>query len=318
MTLDFVLLIVDDAPDQVEQALKTLGEHLERVGFSLVTVPKSSGFSDDALRAIARAEGRDYDLVMVDYRLTPDRDGAVVAHRLRAELPYTDMVFYSSDPLADLLNELARRRVSGVFVTRRQELVEALTGLADTVIRKTVDLNHMRGIAMAEVADMDTLMEETLRRALDSGHDVPRTAAQKLSAKIRESLQEQVDWWDARVKAREFADIVSNARLFTFAHKYQLIRSIGKKLLDKPASRLEELRFFTEDIIERRNMLAHVKAETRSDGKIVLRSIKGDVVIDEPWMAGFRGVLKQHKPALVDLCEAVDRQVGGVEREAET
>ena len=189
MTLDFMLLIVDDSPDDVRQALAGLRDHLEARGFSLKRDVQSTDFSDATLSALASAAGRDYDLVMVDYRLgQPDRDGAVVARRLRAKLPYTEMVFYSSDPAAQLLNELAQNEVAGVFVARRQDLNDALTGLADTVIRKTVDLNHMRGIAMAEVAEMDALMEEALGTRSPVGRcSTPRASTEVYRKALRQS-----------------------------------------------------------------------------------------------------------------------------------
>ena len=87
MTLDFVLLVVDDDPDPVQEALQTLREHLHTVGFDLAIVEESTDFSNAALRKLASAQGRNYDLVMIDYNLgTPDRDGADVARQLRAPI----------------------------------------------------------------------------------------------------------------------------------------------------------------------------------------------------------------------------------------
>ena len=236
------------------------------------------------------------------------------------QLRYTDMVFYSSNPAAELLAELAKQKVAGVFVARRQDLDDTLTGLADTVIRKSVDLTHMRGIAMAEVAVMDTLMEETLCRALQSAHALPREAANALVTAISKKLNKDAKWLRARVQQGEFLDVVGNSRLFTFAHKYQLVRNIAKGLPDCPTDLLDRLKPFANDIGPRRNKLAHVKAETRPDGTVVLRSIKPgeeDVIIDEAWMQELRGLLKGHKPALAELCETLDLQLGGVQLEAE-
>ena len=139
MKLEFRLLVVDDDPRGIETALEILRDHLRDKGFELV--PKfADDFSEYGVRDLITGEGRDYDLAIVDYNLgEPDTDGAVVADRLRREMQYTDMVFYSSDPSRDLYETLAVGRVSGVFVEERTGLDEALTGLADTVIGKVVD-----------------------------------------------------------------------------------------------------------------------------------------------------------------------------------
>ena len=162
MKLNFSFLIVDDDPSSFRQAIDRLKDHLDTKGFDLVETPVMD-FSEASLNGVTKSQGKNFDLVAIDYNLgTTDTDGAKVAHYLRQRLPYTDMVFYSSNSTVDLLRELANLRVSGIFVETRDTLDEALMRLADTVIGKAVDLNHMRGIAMAEVAEMDVLMEETL------------------------------------------------------------------------------------------------------------------------------------------------------------
>ena len=136
MKLEFSLLIVDDDADSIEQAINILRDYLETKGFTLA-VQYEEEFSEQHLRSLALSEGRNYDLVVIDYNLgRDDTNGAEVAYRLRRDLAYTDMVFYSSDPAAKLLVKLANSEVSGVFVARRDNLDEALTGLADTVIGK--------------------------------------------------------------------------------------------------------------------------------------------------------------------------------------
>ena len=320
MTLDFVLLVIDDDPGPTGEALLTLREHLDGLGFDLSVFTHSTDFSDATLTELSHAEGRNYDLVMIDYRLDPaDQNGAAVARRLRTDLPYTDMVFYSSDRTAALLTELASHEVDGVFVATRQELADALTGLADTVIKKTVDLTHMRGMAMAEVAVMDTLLEATLGRALESGVSAPADTGKKAVAKLCKSIRKDADRLEQRVKEGQLVEIVSNGRLFGLDRKFRLLMNIAQKLPDRPAE-LDVLATFREDIIDRRNMLAHVKEESDDQGSKVLRSIKSgadDVVIDDEWMKEFRLLLRRHKPALVALGEALDLQLAQIAAEAE-
>lgn len=99
-----------------------------------------------------------------------------------------------------------------------------------------------------------------------------------------------------------------------------MVRRIGRELAEPPNEVLEELRRFADDIMPRRNKLAHVKAETTEDGKLVLRSVKpgeDDIIINEAWMEEFRGLLKRYRPALASLCGAVDQRLGGGHGETE-
>ena len=146
MNLQFCVLVIDDQPDAISQALGSLREHLDEWGFEL-QVDESLPVSAEKLRAEFRDAGRKYDLVIVDYRLGLEAtNGAAVAQELRQSvLPYTEMVFYSSDS-ANLFSALAKEEVEGVFVASREHLDEKLRGVADIVIRKAVDVDHMRGL----------------------------------------------------------------------------------------------------------------------------------------------------------------------------
>lgn len=314
MKLEFRLLVVDNAPDNIiEGAVGILSDHLELKGFSL-NKRFVNDFSEAEFRGLARLEGKDYDLVMVDYRLElDDMDGADVARQLRLGLRYTDMVFYSSAPPAELRDKLAKASVSGVFVETRDNLSDALTGLADTVIGKAVDLNHMRGIAMAEVAEMDVLMEETLGRAFQPTGEHFVAAAGRTTDKLRESMQGNLTQLNQCLEEGSLADVVSDSRLFSSAHKYRAVRRVANSLSEKPIEELNVLKSYQADIIDNRNMLAHVKEDSTEDGETILRSIKGNVIIDDDWMTDFRMKLKEYRTALTTICEAIISQIDAKE-----
>ena len=313
MKLEFTLLIIDDAPDNVEQAIRVLGDHLNAKGFSLKQ-EVAVDLSDQGVHELARAQGRNYDLVMVDYNLGHDeRDGALVAHQLRQELLYVDMVFYSSISVSELLERLARREVSGVFAERREDLGDALIGLADTVIGKAVDLNHMRGITMAEVAEMDVLMAQTLGRVFQSNSEQINAARDRTIARLREGMDENAQRLENRIGDGGLPAVISDSLLFSLASKYQAIRRVARLLAAELREELNVVGSYDEDIIQNRNMLAHVREESREDGETVLLSMGRDrreVVINEEWMSDFRQNLQTHRAALVTICEALDRRFG--------
>ena len=312
MKLEFILLIVDDLPSIVEQSIQNLKEHLKDQGFILQ--PRYiNNISSDHFRDLARSAGRAYDLVMIDYNLgNPDIDGVSVADRLRTALPYTDIVFYSSDPSTNLYRELAKKEVSGVFVANRLQLGDDLIGVADKVIAKAVDLNHMRGIAMAEVAEMDVLMKETLLSFFRSDNGLPIDVGQRAISKLTKRIQQDKDLLNNGI-----LEIVKNSRLFSSADKYYAIRSVAKRLSEKPSDALDQLNSYQEDIIENRNILAHVREECNDDGEPILHSIRADgrtVIIDDDWMVDFRKKLRKHRDALTIVCKAIDESVGVTER----
>lgn len=304
MKLAFQLLVVDDQPDAVGNAIGNLEDYLDEKGFDLArTEPTALSGSDwDTFLN----QGRSYDLVMVDYNLSPSEMGDVAAKRLRDALPYTDIIFYSAEPRTKLLRLLAQQEVEGVFVAHRQELGDRLVGLADTIIGKVVDITHMRGLAMAEVADMDVVMEQAIKNAFAS-HLLPSGVVNNTVKALRRSLNDMLGNIPMDLNAHGLSSLVSDGS-FTSDHKYRSIRRIAKKLSDRPLRDLQTLSSFQNEILKKRNILAHAKEQAvDQDGNAILRSFgeNGDIVIDDDWMTRFRASLRKHSSALDNVCRAI-------------
>lgn len=315
MKLSFSLLVVDDNPDSISEAILTLEDHLDAKGFALDSTEESN-LSEDKLRELVQSEGRNYDLVMVDYNLGQGViNGAEAASRLRVGLPYTDIVFYSSDRGLDLHDTLATQRVSGVFIAGRDELDSALTSLADKVIGKAVDLNHMRGITMAEVAEMDVLMEETLGRVFQSRNSNIVAAGRQTIKRLREGCRENERLLEELYQEGGLPAVVGDSRVFSSAQKYRAVNRVARSLRSELVDALATLKSYEKDIIKKRNQLAHIKEESPSDGQVILRSLGGDKteVINDDWMTDFRQSLRTHRGALTVVCEALDNHFGAAE-----
>ena len=309
MKLEFRLLVVDDEPDYIGEAVEILSEHLETLGFYLKK-NYATDFTESGLRDLTRNQGKEFDLVMVDYRLGSENiDGAVAASQLRRDLRYTDMVFYSSDSSVELHAELVKESVSGVFVETRDNLSDALTGLADTVIGKAVDLDHMRGIAMAEVAEMDVTMEETLWGAFQTADDQWGNVKERTIEKLKESMIKNKERLNEYLSNGGLEEIVTDGRLFTSVHKIRAVIRFARCLPNTPSQELEVLAKYQNEVIEKRNLLAHAKEYTNDTGDKILRSIKRDkngTVIDENWMVDFRNELRKHRNALGVVCDSIN------------
>ena len=321
MNLEFILLVVDDAPDDVEPAILALEDHLIAQGFHLKR-EVATDISEQGIDGLADSQGRNYDLVMVDYNLGRDkRDGAVVASQLRQRLPYVDMIFYSSLPESELHKHLADQKVPGVFPAIRQNLRDALKGVTDTVIGKAVDLNHMRGIAMAEVAEMDVLMAQTLVRVFQSSNEQVSAAGEKTIERLREGMEKNSQRLQKLLNSGGLPAVVDDSLLFSLANKYQAVRRVSKCLPNELRNELEVVNSYEDDIIQNRNMLAHVREDIGEDGQTVLRTVgrnQREVIINEEWMSDFRKNLLKHREALVVICKTLDRQFGGTETQKDS
>lgn len=319
MRLEFRLLVIDDNPTSIESAIRGLRAHLEAVGFVLKQT-HAPDLSERGIRDLARHEGKNFDLVIVDFNLGgAGTDGAIAAARVRQELPYTDIIFYSSDPTADLLSQLASKRVAGVFVANRLNLDDELKGIADTVIKKVVDLCHMRGAAMAEVADMDVLIEEVLERAFSSANGKFQELAKRTLDELLESAHQRVADFQPLVRDALILEVILDSRLFGSMDRFKALRRLARLLPEQPTTAIQTLSTYDTDVLKNRNTLAHAREEESQDGTIHLRSIKRGqppVVIDDAWMTDFRGKLLTHRSALVEVCAALVSHIDGLEPES--
>lgn len=315
MRLEFRLLVIDDQ-GKPEEAVEYLKGHLRDQGFSLkVTVPDD--LSEGDLDHLAREEGHEFDLVIVDYRLRQEYDGPQVLGDFRRRMKFTEMIFYTADPVANLYSEIAEAKIDGVFVARRDDdLDDVLRGVADIVIGKAVDLNHMRGIAMAEVAEMDVLMEDTLYRALaDPGTSCPEAIEEKIKDEYLGRSDHRATTVRRRVDEGGMRSVVKDGKVFTSFDKWRAIRALSKRVSGVSAQTLEMGRRYKEEVIDERNTLAHAREELTEDGRSVLRSgsgsRSGETTIKERWMKNFRLKLREHREAMEAVCRAIDVEFGG-------
>ena len=318
MKLAFRLLVVDDQPDVVGNAIGNLKDYLDERGFDLEKI-EPPALSGSAWENFLDLRGRSYDLVMVDYNLSQPEMGDVAANKLRAALPYTDIVFYSAEPRVRLLEYLAKQQVEGVFVSHREELDTRLAGLADAVIGKAMDLNHMRGIAMAEVAEMDTLMEELLDSVFKLDNHEVHTISKETTRKLKGSMASMSKRLDRKLKkitdkSTDLSTIVTDGRIFSHHQKFVTLQDLAELLPNTHlVPSMERLKLFHEDITLIRNRLAHGKEDSDENGNVILRSNRpgGDSLItDETWMIETRRNLRKHRETLEALCTALRQHFG--------
>ena len=289
MNLQFSLLVVDDQFDTLDQILGVLEDHLDAKGFRL-DVDRVHNMSDRGVQEAAESGGRAYDLVAVDYNLEQKEfSGSQALRSIRNMLRFTEMVFYSANNAYDLYEELRKEKLSGVFVTNRTDLGDELVGLADTIIAKVVDVNHMRGIAMAEVADMDVLMEKTLLGTLNTAAGDPRVVkfVDRTSQTLREGAEKQKEHIDREMDTGNLATIMRDNTIFTAIHRYRAMKRLAKSV----GVDVGDFASYDADVLNKRNMLAHDKSPS----------------ID---MTEFRRDIQKHRSALESLRSAIGQQLG--------
>lgn len=309
MKLDFRLLVIDDQPGEIGDAIEMLRMELEDKGFRL-DVEVAEDISAKGIDDYCKAEGRNIDLAIVDYKLGEgDFDGALAASTVRRRLKYTDIIFYSTSPRKELAQRMAEHHVDGVFIASRgDDFDEVLRGVADTIVGKAIDLNHMRGIAMAEAADMDLLMEDLLAKAFASKNDAFVAKGKERIEGMLANERDNIAALEKRIGRSDVVGIVTDNAIFGSTYKWQAVSKLGEMVLGRATDACKVFADYDSQVIAKRNLLAHARAIMDDGNTASLRAIrqgKADIEIDDAWMIEFRSQLTAQREALRQICEAV-------------
>ncbi|MEM7600996.1 MAG: response regulator [Verrucomicrobiota bacterium] len=238
MNKDFRIIWIDDSPRWVESIKGEIELHIEECGFDAQIETYEDGHAIESSLHHA-----DVSLVIVDDQLETKNGDELIA-QIRTSGHFTEIVYYSKDgppPKGDW---------DGVFRSSREDALERIKQVIDLTIHKLRDLGVFRGLLIAQSIDLEVQLEECI-----------------------------LAWFDQKAPVIESRLI--NQMFFDFKKKSDMVMSITKEYLktasgaDKESMEAarEILKAFENDIIHKRNVLAHVRPVVNSEGKFHL---KGD------------------------------------------
>lgn len=165
MRLDFNVLWVDDQPDRVAAQIKKIALQMAEEGFEFKPVQCTTMEQVEA--AISEHVFTDeIDLILVDWDLGNNVHGEDAIDRIRQIVQYKDVVFYSGEATVVQLRQKAYdKNLEGVYFASRQDLIDEVIGVFDSLIKKVLDLDHTRGIVMGATSDIDHMVNSCLALA---------------------------------------------------------------------------------------------------------------------------------------------------------
>jgi hypothetical protein len=162
LRLDFNVLWVDDQPDRVGSQITAITNRMQEEGFHFA--PTLCQSIDEVKKEIADDVFTDeVDLILVDWDLGNGIVGQDAIAEIRSMVPYKDVVFYSANSAPDALRKAAfDKGVEGIYCASREQLVEEVFGVFESLVKKVLDLDHARGIVMGATSDIDYIVNECL------------------------------------------------------------------------------------------------------------------------------------------------------------
>jgi hypothetical protein len=281
--LDFNVLWVDDQPERVDSQIKGIARRMEVEGFRFNPTPCKS--MDEVADLIKDNVFNDeVDLILVDWDLGGGVHGEDAIAIIRGAVPYKDVVFYSAhNPAEELKKVISQKGIEGVFCASREELVQEVIGVFDSLVKKVLDLDHTRGIVMGATSDIDQMIEECLvaiHGNLDG--EGQKVMIEEALAYIDKKL---TDWTEDAAKLRKKGTITAMLKahvIFSANDRLRiLIRALEGEKFKHHADAREFVVTYVEKVVPRRNDLGHLLLEPKGKPKAVAGSEGKEVSLEE-------------------------------------
>jgi CheY-like chemotaxis protein len=318
MRLNYRILWFEDQPANIRPHADRIRGAISRLGFEpIIDMKEVVAGGGDPL--IGLPPEQEIDLVLMDWRLGGGQDGAQLARRLRRSFRDTDIVFYSSESVTTLRKLIFDQGIDGVYCFHRTFLTARTMGLIQAQLRRTLDLNHMRGVVMAATGDLDQAMIQCLEAVQAVAYPAE---AQQFATSIAKRVAKSL-----RDKAVDIEKLAARGRLQkllrepAFGTALRLIVLQGE--IGKIADRIDEVHLiealgrYDVEVIRPRNDFAHRRAIIR-DGRLFLEGRTES--FDQPSMTALRLKLLEHSDnleALLTLLMEMARAAGNTALAAE-
>jgi hypothetical protein len=311
MRLDFNVLWVDDQPGRIESQIARIAKQMEEEGFQFN--PKLCKTIDEVRGLVADHVFTDeIDLILVDWDLGGGAHGEDAIARIREAVPYKDVVFYSAQQPAAALRKLAfDSGIEGVYCASREELIDEVLGVFESLIKKVLDLDHTRGIVMGATSDIDHMVNECLiviYERLD-GTD-QRALVNEALERIDKKLK---DWTKGVEKLRKEGTMkaVLEAHVyFTANDRLRILSEVMRTEMFKAHARVAAvLGTYMTEVVPERNKLGHAVLVAKGKPHTVVNAEGEEVSLER--MRDLRRVILRLRQDFRNLLDALRAQAEG-------
>lgn len=238
-----------------------------------------------------------FDLLVVDYELEQYGHGQEFIAQLREHQVFTEVIFYSAGDAGLLWKAIHDRKLEGVYVANKGAVGSKILRVGHQSIRKVLDLENMRGIVMAEVAELDLLLDSILARAIDG---LPEEAKSEFFKRFHKSATEQADQHSALLAV--FSETPTTEILMQLSgsakrwHNFNRLKKLQERLAKAAIGDYEK------DIVHPRNHLAHGIAASHSEtGGTIFRFSGKEYHFDNEVSIKLRHTIMEYKSAFEQI-----------------
>lgn len=244
-----------------------------------------------------------FEIIIIDYQLEDDTLGDTIIEGIRKNKYYNDIVFYSSNGFRIVEEVLKKKGLQGVFISDRQnrKILDTIQSLINKSLKRSENLINIRGVVMDATSYNDNVIQELISNFFDKLIDENDQNSEVLlgyvSSNLLNNYKEKSQQFISNyselnnenfkvlLKDKEFNSYMKNRLLNKILNMDFSLKNDLEEIYfthfsgDKRSGKMQFLKHYNEEVLSRRNDLAHASPETTEDGKVLISSKDGQKVI---------------------------------------
>lgn len=287
--LTYRVIVIDDEVDLYEDYVEFIEDKLKAEGYKL----EHERFEE--LSDLDENPLYDVDLFLVDLKFGAVDKGPEFIRKIR-ENHLTDILFYSSDSSAIQTNRTSGEYQGVFFAIRdenKNEIFEMIAQLIKKMIKRSNTPLSSRGIVLGCVAELDNIIKAKVelllaridttqrKQIVDRCLKIYYDSFKGQSRKIKDFwgcdfISGLTPWTDVKeaYTKNDLAELVNTVAVTDSNKNFRVLLELYKSLNGKD-SIYEAIVDFTE-LLDDRNIFAHVKEEMNADGDYQFKKLKDD------------------------------------------
>ncbi len=300
MRLTFSVLWFDDSEDYFDSLdIEPLQEEILSWGFSpvidMVSTPEE--FTN-------RSPFETYDLIVVDRNLEGYEDGQEFIANIRGNAIYTEIIFYTAGNASDLWEAIREKELEGVFVSSRNEVLSKITRVGRQSIRKILDLENMRGIVMAEVGELDLLLDEIITIGVEGlSEDQRQSIFNGFRKNVTKQNEENVQKLAIFI---ENPDTIGMLALCDSDKRWQSFNRLWKA--HEKLKVEEKVGDYVQEVLRPRNFLAHGRPEAHKNGGYIFHYREKEYHFDDTTSLELRQTILRYKTEFSSIVKLIKEE----------
>ena len=293
MKINYNILWVEDNKSWYDTTFNLFKDTLEDEGFELISDRR---INFQQIKDLIDTDGlQKYDMLLIDFTLNDSPSGDEVIKLIRNNDIYTDVLFYSS-AVENIKDSISKHGLEGVYTADRKDIETKFNAVFSTTIKKIQEVNTIRGLIMGETSELDIEIESLVMILVEKQKKTDDDLKNIIKEKEFDKLENRLNSFWERYECFQYSLPTLDA-----VKKWEILRDLLKpfKAQTEICNFLKINKTYQDEVIEVRNIFAHVKAEEEK-GKIILKG-KNNVEFDETKCREIRKNIIKHKTNLEKL-----------------